>query len=363
MTQIERLPLGPGPSPVHPRVREAMAQPIMGHLDPDFLEILDEVSDLLRRVFRTEQLAYAVSATGSGGMEAAMVNLLEPGETAIIGVAGFFADRMAQIAERVGGNVVRVEAEWGRPVDPEDIRTALTDHPAAKVVGMVHAETSTGVWQPIEDVAAMCRERDTYFVLDAVASLGGNPLEIDTLGIDVCFSGSQKCLSVPPGLAPITYSARALEAVESRKTPVRSWYFDVTGVRQYVGTERRYHHTAPISMIYALREGLRMVVEEGLEARWKRHEEVGRRFQERLEGLGFTILPALEHRLPQVTAALLPEGLDDRASRTRLLREHGIEVAGGLGEYAGRMMRFGLMGEGARDEIADRLLAAIEHVI
>lgn len=359
----DRLPLGPGPSPVHPRVREALSRPVLGHLDPDFLTILDEVSDLLRRVFLTEGLAFAVSGSGSAGMEASLVNLLEEGDTAIVGTAGFFADRMIEMGGRMGASVVPVTAPWGRPVPPEDVEEALRRHPEAKLVAMVHAETSTGVRQPLSEVADLCRERETHLVVDAVASLGGIPLDVDDLGIDICYSGSQKCLSVPPGLAPIAFSPAALATVEGRTTPVRSWYLDVTGIREYVGTERRYHHTAPISMIYGLREGLRMVLEEGLESRWKRHEEVGRRFQERLEGMGFQLFPPPEHRLPQVTAALLPEGVDDREARTRLLREHGIEIAGGLGEYAGRMWRIGLMGEGAKHEHADRLLAAIADVL
>lgn len=363
MTTNERLPLGPGPSPVHPRVREAMGRQVLGHLDPDFLEILDDVDEMLRQVFRTDGLTFAASSSGSGGMEASLVNLLEEGDTAIIGTAGFFADRMIEMARRMGAEVVPVAAPWGRPVPPEAIEEALGRHPDAKLVAMVHAETSTGVWQPLDEVAALCEERETHLVVDAVASLGGIPLDVEDLGIDICYSGSQKCLSAPPGLAPITYSAAALTTVEERRTPVRSWYFDVTGIRRYVGTDRKYHHTAPISMIFALQEALRMILEEGLEARWKRHEEVGRGFQERLEGLGFELFAPAEHRLPQVTAALLPSGLDDREARTRLLRKHQIEIAGGLGDYAGRMWRVGLMGEGARPEIADRLLAAIEDVL
>lgn len=363
MSPEERLPLGPGPSPVHPRVREAMGRQVLGHLDPDFLDILDEVDEMLRHLFRTDGLTFAASSSGSGGMESSLVNLLEEGDTAIIATAGFFADRMIEMASRMSVEVVAVAAPWGRPVPPGEILDAMDRHPEAKLVAMVHAETSTGVWQPLEEVAARCLERETHLVVDAVASLGGLPLDVGDLGIDICYAGSQKCLSVPPGLAPITFSSKALATVEERKTPVRSWYFDVTGIRQYIGMDRKYHHTAPISMIFALREGLRMVLEEGLEARWKRHEEVGRRFQERLEGLGFELFAPAEHRLPQVTAALLPEGVDDRDARTRLLREHGIEIAGGLGEHAGRMWRIGLMGEGARHEIADRLLEAIEDVV
>ena len=359
----ERLPLGPGPSPLHPRVQAALARPVLGHMDPDFLDILDDVADLLREVFRTEGLAFAVSGSGSAGMEAALVNLLERGDTAIVGVAGFFAERMAEITRRTGADLVRVEAPWGRPVAPEDVERALGEHPDAKVVALVHAETSTGVWQPLEEVGAMCRERpDTYYVVDTVASLGGIPVDVDALGIDVCFSGSQKCLSVPPGLAPICFSAKALTAVENRETPVQSWYFDVTGIREYVGTHRRYHHTAPINMIFGLLEGLRIVMDEGLEARWRRHEEVGRVFQARMVERGFEMFAAEDVRLPHITAMLLPDGVDDKDARKRLIEEHGIEIAGGLGAYAGRMWRVGLMGEGARPEIAERLLEAVTAV-
>lgn len=360
----ERLPLGPGPSPVHPRVLEAMAQPVLGHLDPDFLAILDEIGDQLRQVFRTEGLAYAVSASGSGAMEASMTNLLEEDDVAIVGVAGFFAERMAEMARRTGAEVLRVDAEWGRPVPTEALAEALRDRPDAKLVALVHAETSTGVRQPIEEAAELLRDRETLLVVDAVASLGGIPLDVDALGIDVCFSGSQKCLSVPPGVAPICWSTRALDAVERRTTSVSSWYFDVMGIRRYVGAEdRRYHHTAPVNMIYGLREGLRIVLEEGLEARWRRHEEVGRSFQDRVVELGVELFAPDEYRLPQVTSMLLPEGVDDRALRTRLIEEHGIEIAGGLGDFGGRMWRAGLMGEGAKPEIADRLLEALADVL
>ncbi|HEX6207965.1 MAG TPA: alanine--glyoxylate aminotransferase family protein [Actinomycetota bacterium] len=364
MTAEPRLPLGPGPSPVPTRVLEALARPTLGHLDPDFLQILDETNDLLREVFRTENLAFAVSASGSGGMEAAMVNLLEPGDTVVVGVAGFFAERMAEMARRTGAEVVRVEGTWGRPVAFEDLEAALGQHPETKVMAVVHAETSTGVRQPLEKVAAMCRERDVLLVVDCVASLGGLPVEVDRLGIDVCFSGSQKCLSVPPGLAPISYSAKALAAVEARKTPVQSWYFDVMGVRQYVGAaDRRYHHTAPVNMIYGLNEGLKIVLEEGLEARWHRHQEVGGAFQDRIQELGFELFAPEEYRLPQVTSLLIPSGADDAGARKRLIEEHGIEIAGGLGEYRGRMWRVGLMGHGATMENVDLLLDAISAVI
>lgn len=361
---IERLLLGPGPSPVHPRVMEAMGRPTLGHLDPDFLHIMDETNDALRRVFRTKnQLTFPVSGTGSAAMETSMTNLLEEGDTAIIGVCGFFGARMAEMARRTGAEVVVPDTDWGTAVDPQAIEDALREHPDAKLVGMVHTETSTGILQPLEDVIAMCGERDTLFVLDTVASLGGIPVEVDAWGVDVCFSGSQKCLSVPPGLGPITFSPRALEVVERRTTPVRTWYLDVTGIRNYVRGERLYHHTAPVNLIYALLEGCMIVLEEGLEKRWARHEEVGRSFQERITGMGFELFAPVEFRPPQITSMYLPEGLDDVGLRKRLREEFGIEIAGGLGDFAGKVWRVGLLGEGARMENVDRLLEAIEQLL
>lgn len=361
----ERLLLGPGPSPVHPRVREALARPLLGHLDPEFLGILDEISAMLRDAFRTTNaLTFAVSGTGSAGMETALVNLLEEGDTAIVGVCGAFGARMAEMARRCGAEVVRVEAPWGESIPSEAVEEALTANPEAKLVALVHAETSTGVWQPIEEVGSICRGRETLFVVDAVTSLAGIPLEVDAWGIDVCYSGTQKCLSVPPGLAPITFSERAVDAIDRRATPVRSWYLDVTLIRRYLGQERLYHHTAPISMLFGLHAGVRIALEEGLEERWSRHERVGRAFQKRLEELRFTLFVEEEHhRLPQLTAALVPDGIDARELKSRLLREHGIEIGGGLADQAEKMVRVGLMGEGARKENADRLLDALRTFI
>jgi alanine-glyoxylate transaminase / serine-glyoxylate transaminase / serine-pyruvate transaminase len=358
----ERTLFGPGPSDVAPSVLEAMSRPVIGHLDPAFVGLLDEIGAMLRDVFVTSNdVTFAASGTGSAGMEMALVNLLEPGDRAVVGVAGVFGERLAEIARRSGADVEEVRTEWGSPIASEAIRDALQGAPA-KIVALVHAETSTGMRQPIEDVARIAREHGALVVVDAVTSLAGIPLFVDDWGIDVCYSGTQKCLSVPPGLAPITFSPRAMAAIGARSTPVRSWYLDVGMITRYWGSERVYHHTAPISMIYGLHEGLRLVLEEGLEARWERHRTLGEQLQRELVGLGFELLAADGFRLPQLTAAALPDGIDERAARKRLLDEFGIEVGGGLGAFAGKAWRIGLMGESCRKDKLDRLLGAIRTV-
>ena len=359
----QRLLLGPGPSPVSARVREAMAMPLVGHLDPWFLDLLDETASNLRYAFATSNdLTFAVSGTGSAGMEAALVNALEPSDEVIVVVCGVFGERMAEVARRVGASVVRVEAGWGEAADPESIEEALAAHPAAKAVSLVHAETSTGVRQPIEEIGQLTRDSDTLLIVDAVTSLGGIELDVDGWGIDICYSGTQKCLGVPPGLAPITFSPKAIARLDARHEPVHSWYLDATMIRKYWGADRVYHHTAPISMVYGLVEGLRMLVEEKLQDRWARHMEVGRRLQEELITRGFTLFAAEGYRLPQLTSMLLPTGFDARTTRARLLDEFGIEVGGGLGDFANTMLRVGLMGEGARHEYVDRFLAALDKI-
>lgn len=357
----DRLLLGPGPSPVHPRVLAAQARPVVGHLDPWFATVTAEIADMLRAVFRTRNpLTFAVSGTGSAGMEAAIVNVVEPGDTVIVGVNGVFGGRLADTARRAGAEVVELRRPWGDIVPTEQVADALEAHPDARAVVLVHAETSTGAWQPLAEIGALLADRPTLLVVDAVTSLGGVPVEVDAWGIDVCYSGTQKCLSVPPGLAPITFSPRAEAVIAARRTPVVSWYLDVGLIRRYWGEERAYHHTAPISALYGLHEGLRLVLEEGLEARWARHERVGRRLQAALVERGLELLAHPEHRLPQLTAVGWPAGVDEASLRRRLLDEHGIEVGGGLGEFAGRAWRIGLMGEGATDAAVDRLLEAID---
>lgn len=347
------------------RIRDALARPTLGHLDPQFLGVLDEVNDGLRLLFGTEnRTTFPVSGTGSAGMEAALVNLLEPGDTAIVGVNGVFGTRMAEVARRAGAEVVQVEEEWGRPLDPGQLVQAHRRHPDARLLAVVHAETSTGVAQPLDEVGRHLKASDTLFVVDAVTSLAGMPVEVDRVGIDVCYSGTQKCLGVPPGLAPITFSDRALERVRTRERSVASWYLDVTLIAGYLGSERRYHHTAPINLIYALHEGLRMIREEGLEARFQRHREVGRRLQSELGDRGFrSFSRPPEARLPQLTAVHLPGGRDEAPLRRELLEKHGIEVGGGLGPARGKIWRIGLMGEGARSETVDRLLDAVDAVL
>jgi alanine-glyoxylate transaminase/serine-glyoxylate transaminase/serine-pyruvate transaminase len=361
-----RLLLGPGPSPVDPRILEAMARPTLGHLDPQFLQVMDAVNEGLREVFGTRNaLTFPVSGTGSAAQEAAMVNLLEPGDTAIIGINGVFGGRLAEMARRAGATVVPVEADWGRIVEPDQIRQALRSHPEARLVAVVAAETSTGVWQPLDEIGAVVGETDALLVVDAVTALAGTPVEVDAVGIDVCYSGTQKCLGVPPGLGPITFSEKALSRIRGRSAPPQSWYLDASLLAEYVGegAQRRYHHTAPVNMMYGLLEGLHMVREEGLDARYSRHARVGRRLKAELVDRGFTLFAQEGHRLPQLTSALLPEGLEEGPLRRRLLDEHQIEVGGGLGAAAGKLWRIGLMGSGATDENVDRLLQAVDAVL
>ncbi len=359
-----RLLLGPGPSPVSDRILRAMARPTLGHLDPQFLRLMDDVNDGLRRVFGTSnRMTFPVSGTGSAGMEAALVNLLEPGDTAIVGINGVFGQRLAEMARRMGAKVVTVEAEWGRVLDTEAMVEALRAHPGARLVALVLAETSTGVWQPLEEIAGAVTATPTLLVVDAVTALGGIPVEVDHVGIDVCYAGTQKCLGVPPGLAPITFGPRAMERIRSRTTPCQSWYLDVSLLAGYLGSERKYHHTAPINMVYALHEGLSELEEEGLRSRYARHAAVGERLQEALLERGFSLFAQEGHRLPQLTAALLPEGLEEGPLRRRILDEHGIEIGGGLGPAKGKLWRVGLMGAGARDASVERLLAAVDAVM
>jgi alanine-glyoxylate transaminase / serine-glyoxylate transaminase / serine-pyruvate transaminase len=357
---LRRL-MAPGPSTADIRVRQAMAQPVIGHLDPATGQLLNEIQAMLRTVFRTDNvLTFPVSGTGTAGMECALMNVLEPGEVALLVVGGAFAERMVEIARRCGAEVQVIGGEWGRPVPDSEVAAALKEHPDAKIVGVVHAETSTGVLQPLEGIGELCRDHGAMLVVDAVASLGGIPVEVDAWGIDVCYSGSQKCLSVPPGLAPITFSERAVQVRTNRATPMHSFYLDVLPISQYLGSERLYHHTAPISMLYGLHEGLRMVLEEGMEPRWRRHAELGAELLAALHERGFEPYAPEGYRLPEVVCVRLPEWVDDKPMRRRLLDEFGIEVAGGLGDLAGKVWRVGLMGESCTRENVDAVLAAID---
>jgi len=357
-----RILLGAGPSNVHPRVYQAMMAPILGHLDPDFLRIMDETKDLMRAVFRTQnEETIAVSGTGSAGMEAAVANLIEPGERAVVCICGFFGERIAEIASRYGAEVTRVEAEWGRIIEPEAVEAALKASGRTKLVAIVHAETSTGVHQPLEDIVRLAHEHGALLLVDAVTSLAGCEVAVDDWGIDACHSASQKCLSCPPGMAPLTFSTRASDALRSRETKVRSWYLDMTLLDNYWGGKRAYHHTAPMSMVYALREGLRLVLEEGLEARLGRHQRNGQALRAGLEAMGLTLHAQEAYRLPVITTVRIPEGIEDLKLRRALLHEHNIEIAGGLGPLAGRVWRIGLMGVASSAENVLAVLAALEQ--
>lgn len=359
-----RLLLGPGPSLVHPRVLRAMSTPLLGHLDPEFLTIMNDVQAQLRAVFQTENpFTIAVSGTGSAGMEAALVNLIEPGDQVIVGLNGVFGARMADIVGRCGGAVVKIEEPWGRVIDPERIEGALKAAGRVKAVALVHAETSTGAHQPLEAIGALCRRYGALLVVDAVTSLAGIPVQADAWGIDACYSGTQKCLSCPPGLSPLTLSPRALEAIKGRKGKVQSWYLDLSMIADYWAEGKRaYHHTAPISMVYALREALRLVLEEGLEPRFARHRRNSAALMAGLAALGCTPQAQEGHRLPTLNCVTVPAGVDEAAVRKALLAEFGIEIGGGLGPLAGKVWRIGLMGESSRFEHVMTLLAALEQI-
>ena len=359
-----RLLLGPGPSMVSPRVLRAMSTPLVGHLDPEFLDIMREVQTQLRVVFQTRNpFTIALSGTGSAGMEAALVNLIEPGDSAIVGVNGLFGGRMAEIVQRCGGKLLALEAPWGQVFDPAQIEKALKRAGRVKAVALVHAETSTGAHQPLEGLGDLCRQYESLLIVDAVTSLGGAPVQVDAWGIDACYSGTQKCLSCPPGLSPLTLSPRALDVVRAREEKVQSWYFDLSLIAKYWAEGNRvYHHTAPISMIYALREALRLVLEEGLEARFIRHRRNSAALMAALAVFG--CLPQAQdgHRLPTLNCVTVPEGIDEALVRTSLLEEFGIEIGGGLGPLAGKVWRIGLMGESSRQEHVMAVLTALEQI-
>jgi alanine-glyoxylate transaminase/serine-glyoxylate transaminase/serine-pyruvate transaminase len=360
-----RVLLGPGPSEVSPRVLRAMSTPLVGHLDPSFVTLMEEVKELLRQTFRTRnRLTFPLSATGSAGMEAVLVNLLEPGDHAVICVNGVFGGRLAEIARRCGAEVTTVEVPWGEVIDVKALRGALHMLPAPpRLIATVHAETSTGACQPLEELSELAHERGALFVVDAVTSLGGMPLEVDGSAIDACYSGTQKCLSCPPGLSPVTFSEAALERVRARKHKVQSWYLDVSLLEQYWGEDRVYHHTAPITMVYALHEALRIVHEEGLEARFARHLRNHQALVAGLDALGLKMAVAAEHRLPMLNAVHAPDGVDEAAVRRRLLERSGIEIGAGLGPWKGRVWRIGLMGESSTPANVLLVLAALAEAL
>ena len=363
LTRVERLLLGPGPSMVHPRVLSAMAAPMVGHLDPYFLEIMNRIQDLLRYVFQTEnRLTIPVSGTGSAAMEAAVANMVEPGDKVLVCANGYFGLRLAEMAKRYGGDVQTITRPWGEVFTPGEVRQALKKH-AAKVVAIVHAETSTGALQPLEEIVNIAHEHGALIIVDTVTSLGGIPVRVDELGIDVCYSGTQKCLGCPPGLGPITLGPKAEKVLSSRKTPVTSWYLDLSMVQRYWGRERTYHHTAPISTCFALYEALRIIAEEGRDARFARHRRNAELLWQGLESLGLTLHVAREHRIPSLTTIRVPEGVDEAEIRKRLLEEYNIEIAGGLGELKGRVWRIGLMGHSSSKANVELLISALRTLL
>jgi alanine-glyoxylate transaminase/serine-glyoxylate transaminase/serine-pyruvate transaminase len=362
MPLSDRILMGPGPSNPYPEVMAAFTRPVLGHLDPDFIALLDETNERLRTVFRTANaLTFPVSGTGSAGMEAAFVNVVRPGDVVVVGVNGVFGGRMCDVAARCGAEVVRVDVEWGRAIDPQLL---LDAHPSPAVIAVVHAETSTGVRNDVDVLGA--EKGDALLLVDCVTSLGGIPVDIDAWGVDLAYSGTQKCLGVPPGLAPLTVGPRAIERIV--ETP-QSWYLDLNMIKAYVTGEgaRAYHHTAPISMIYGLHAGLGAVLDEGLEQAWARHAECGALLQKGLQDLGFRLFAEDGHRLPELTTVWVPDdlpaGMDEAAVRRALLVRYGIEVGGGLGAYAGKVWRIGCMGHTARPRNVSLLLGALGEIL
>ena len=360
-----RVLLGPGPSAVSARVLNAMTKPIMGYLDPEFINLMDSVADMLRQVFGAQEgFTLPVSGTGSAGMEAGLANLLEPGDLAVVAAHGFFGDRLTDIAARQGATVVQVNTDWGSVIDPQAVEEELNKHPKVKLLAVVHAETSTGVLQPLRELSDLAHSHDALFLVDAVTSLGGNPVDVDEMAIDYCYSATQKCLGAPPGLAPVILSAQASRVIEERTEPPRSWYLDLGLLQRYwAGGTRVYHHTAPTTMIYALREALRMVLEEGLENRYARHQRNGRAFRSGLEALGMQMLVPEARCTYQLVSVLLPDGVDDVALRGRLLKDYNVEIGGGLGQFRGKIWRVGLMGESSTAANVLLLLSALEALL
>lgn len=365
LNPAERILLGPGPSTVSQRVLRALAAPTLGHLDPQYITIMDETCELLRQVFRTKnQLTFPVSGTGMAGMECIATNLIEPGDEVIVCVNGVFGTRMKDVMERCGATVHALEATWGDIFTLEQIKAALDQHPRAKLVGIVHAETSTGAHQPMAGLADLVHGRGALLVVDTVTSLGGHDVRVDEWGIDACYSGTQKCLSCPPGLAPVTFGERALARMDARKTKVQSWYLDVSMLRKYylAGSGGRfYHHTAPINMTYALREALAIILEEGLDNRIARHEQMHHRLRKGLEAMGLSYVP--KHSLHTLNCINIPAGADDTGVRRRLLEEYSIEIGAGLGPMAGKAWRIGLMGHSATVRNVDLVLTALRAVL
>ncbi|TAN69952.1 MAG: alanine--glyoxylate aminotransferase family protein [Magnetospirillum sp.] len=362
----KRLLMGPGPSDVHRRVLEAMARPTIGHLDPAFIGMMDQVKAMLQTAFFTANpLTLPVSGPGSAGMEACFVNLIEPGDRVVVGINGVFGGRMKENVERCGATAIVVEDEWGKPVDPDKIEAALKAHPGVKAVAFVHAETSTGVESDARTLCELAREHGALSIVDAVTSLAGIPVLVDHWGADAVYSGSQKCLSCTPGLSPVTFSDRAVETLTGRKTKVQSWFLDVNLLTAYWdgGAKRAYHHTAPINALYGLHESLVMLHEEGIEHSWTRHAMMHQALRTGLEAMGLGLLVAEGARLPQLNAVLVPDGIDEAAVRTRLLHDDGLEIGAGLGGLAGKVWRVGLMGQSATPRHVASCLGALERAL
>lgn len=359
-----RMLMGPGPSDVNPRVLEAMSRPCIGHLDGQFLEILNDIRDMLQAVFQTaNKLTLAVSGTGSAGMETCVVNLIEPGDRMLVCVAGVFGQRMTDVAQRAGADVTAIEVPWGQVFPADRVAEAIRQDGPFKVVGIVQAETSTGAAQPIEPVSRAVHDGGSLLLVDTVTSLGGMEVDVDGWRIDACYSGTQKCLSCPPGLSPVTFSPAAEKVIAERATKVQSWYLDMNMVRKYWGSERLYHHTAPINMNYALHEALRIVLEEGLPARWQRHRRNHLALKAGLAAMGIEFLADPDHQLPMLNAVAAPDGVDEAAVRKRLLNEHDIEFGGGLGAFKGKAWRIGLMGESSTRRHVTTALEALEKIL
>lgn len=357
-----RVLMGPGPSDVHPRVLQALASPTVGHLDPYYLELMNDLQVMLRTLFNTtNQMTMAISGTGSAGMETAVVNLIDPGDKMVVCVNGVFGGRMADVARRAGAEVIQIERPWGEVFRVADLEAALAQKP--KVVGIVMAETSTGAWQPLEEISAAVHDAGALLLVDAVTSLGGVPVEVDRWQIDAIYSGTQKCISCPPGLAPVSFSPRAMEVILGRKHKVQSWYLDTTMLASYWGTERVYHHTAPINMTYALYEAVRLLLEEGLENVYARHRLNHQALKAGLEALGIRYAAEEGHQLPMLNAVLVPEGVDDAKVRSGLLNRFGIEIGGGLGAFKGKAWRIGLMGHASRRNNVLLFLGALEQLL
>jgi alanine-glyoxylate transaminase/serine-glyoxylate transaminase/serine-pyruvate transaminase len=359
----QRILLGPGPSNVETRVLQAMGAPLLGYLDPVYLKCMDEIQSLLRSVFETRnRVTFSISGTGGAGMEACVANLVEEGEEVLVCVNGFFGQRAADMVERWGGRAIRVEADWGTPIDMQEVRDAFRKS-NARIVLMIHAETSTGMRQPIEELKSLRDVRDAILVVDAVTSLGAHPVSIDSNEIDAAYSCTQKGIGAPPGLAPVTFSERALEKIRHRKARPRTWYLDLQLIDKYWSSERVYHHTSPALMNYALREALAIIMEEGLENRWKRHRENSCAFVEGIEELGLRMLVEPEHRLWSLNAVRVPEGIDDASVRSRLLNEYNIEIGAGFGSLKGKIWRVGLMGAGSTRNNVLLLVSAMAAVL